>query len=220
MKRFSFRLVNMAIGIFLYSLGIILTIKANIGYAPWEVFHVGLSNTIVLSLGLISIIVGFLLLIIVMACGEKFGLGTILNMVFIGIFIDILLIIDIIPLMDNLISGSIMLVGGLFTIALGSYFYIGSGFGAGPRDNLMVVLARKTKIPAGICRSAVELTVTFIGWLLGGMVGIGTIISVIGIGFCIQITFRVFRFDVTAVRHESLQDTYKTLFAKKGAENS
>ena len=214
MRSFPLRMVRMAIGIFLFSLGIILTIKANIGYAPWEVFHVGLSITTGLSIGLISIIVGLLLLIIVIACGEKFGLGTILNMVFIGILIDIKLALDFIPLMDNLISGTIMLIAGLFTISLGSYFYIGTGFGAGPRDNLMVVLARKTRLPAGVCRSAVELTATVVGWFLGGMVGIGTIISVIGIGFCIQITFKLLRFDVTAVKHETIVDTYKALFSK------
>ena len=214
MKSFPLRMVRMSIGIFLFSLGIILTIKANIGYAPWEVFHVGLSITTGLSLGLISIIVGLLLLIIVIACGEKFGLGTILNMVFIGILIDIKMALDFIPLMDNLISGIIMLIAGLFSISLGSYFYIGTGFGAGPRDNLMVVLARKTRLPAGVCRSAVELIVTVSGWFLGGMVGIGTIISVVGIGFCIQITFKLLRFDVTAVKHETLLETYKTLFRK------
>jgi len=101
---------------------------------------------------------------------------------------------------------------GLFIISAGSYFYIKSAFGTGPRDSLMVVLAKKTKMPAGVCRSIIELSVTIAGWFLGGMAGLGTIIAVIGIGFCIQITFKLFKFDVTAVRHESLRDTF-VLFA-------
>ena len=110
-----------------------------------------------------------------------------------------------------------MLISGLFVIAIGSYFYIKSAFGVGPRDNLMVVLARKTKLPVGVCRFAIELAVTLIGWLLGGMVGIGTVISVIAIGFCIQITFKVFKFDVTAVKHETLRDTFGKINAAKSS---
>ena len=207
MRNVYIRLLNMTIGLFLTALGIIITIKANIGYAPWEVFHVGLSNTIGVSFGITTIIAGIVIAIIVTLLGEKLGLGTILSMVMTGIFADIILIINIIPISENFTVGCIMLITGLFIISLGTYFYIKTGYGVGPRDNLMVVLARKTKMPVGICRVLVELIVTLIGWFLGGMVGIGTIISVIAIGFCIQLTFGLFKFDVTAVKHESLGDT-------------
>jgi len=197
----------MIIGLFFYALGIFLAIKANIGYAPWDVFHVGLANKIGLSLGIVSILVGIILIIIVTLLKEKLGLGTISNVILIGIFIDVLFYIDIVPIIENYIIGIFLLIAGLFTIALGSYFYIKSGFGVGPRDNLMVVLARRTKLPVGLCRSIIELIVTVSGWLLGGMVGLGTVISVVAIGFCVQIIFKLFRFDVTAVKHETLKET-------------
>ena len=209
MRQFFLRLLNMVFGLLLYATGIVLTIKANIGYAPWDVLHVGIANRTIFSLGVVSIIVGLVLVIIVTLFKEKFGLGTIFNMVLIGVFIDI--IFPDFPVAKNMLFGFIMLICGLFIIAIGTYFYIKSGFGAGPRDNLMVVLARITKLPAGLCRGIIELLVTIAGWLLGGMVGIGTIISVIAIGFCIQITFRVFKFNVTAVKHETLRDTYLAL---------
>jgi len=199
------------IGLFLYALGIVTTIKANVGFAPWDVFHYGIVNITGLSFGTISILIGLIILIFVAFSGEKPGLGTILNMLLIGIFLDILFKIDIIPKMTGFLSGIIMLIAGLFIISLGTYFYIRSAFGIGPRDSLMVVLARKTKIPVGICRSIIELTVTIAGWFLGGMVGAGTVISVIGIGFCVQITFRVLKFDVTSVKHETLNDTVNVL---------
>ncbi|MCL2318504.1 MAG: hypothetical protein FWC45_00335 [Treponema sp.] len=211
MKNFYIRLLNIIIGLFLYALGIVITIRANIGYAPWDVLHIGIANTLGLSIGTISISVGLIIIVIVKIMGERLGLGTILNILLIGIFLDIILKINIIPKMNNLFFGSIMLILGLFIISLGSYFYIKSAFGAGPRDSLMVVLARKTKIPVGICRSTIELLATLGGWLLGGMVGIGTVISVIGIGFCIQLTFKILKFDVTAIRHETLSDTYTAL---------
>ena len=214
MKQLFFRLSNMTIGFLLTALGIIITLKANIGYAPWEVFHVGLSNTTGLSFGMTTIAVGIILAIIVTLLGEKLGFGTIASMVMTGVFADIILIMDIIPVAKNLAMGIVMLISGLFTISLGTYFYIKTAWGVGPRDNLMVVLARKTKIPVGICRCIVEFIVTFIGWLLGGMVGIGTIISVIAIGFCIQITFGLFKFKVTEVRHESLSDTLHAFAGK------
>ena len=198
----------MVTGIFLYAPGIVLMINANIGYAPWEVFHVGLAKTIGLSIGVTSIIAGIVIVIIVTLFGEKLGLGTIFSMILTGVFIDIIFYIDVIPVIDNFIIGILTLIAGLIIISLGSYYYIKSAFGVGPRDNLMVVLARITKLPVGFCRSAIEVLVTVIGRVLGGMLGIGTVISAIAIGFFIQITFRIFRFDVTAIRHETLVETF------------
>jgi len=217
MKSFFFRFINMIFGLFLYALGIVVTIKANIGYAPWDVFHYGLANTFNISFGSCSIIVGTIIMAVLLLLKEKIGLGTIFNIILIGLFLDIILFIDLIPVPQNFAARIIMLLAGLFIIALGSYFYIKTAFGTGPRDSLMVVLAKKTKIPIGICRSAVELTATLAGWFLGGMVGVGTVISVIGIGFCIQIVFRIFSFDATIIEHESLYDTFKILKKMKAA---
>ncbi|MCL2507674.1 MAG: hypothetical protein FWF05_00715 [Oscillospiraceae bacterium] len=189
--------------------------KANIGYAPWEVFHAGLAKVTGLTFGVVAMIVGVVIGILVTALGEKLGLGTLASMILTGVFVDVIFWIDIIPPSKNLPVGIAMLVAGLFIISAGSYFYMKSGFGTGPRDNLMVVLTRKTKIPVGICRGAVELLATLLGWLLGGMVGIGTAISVLAVGFCIQLTFRLFRFDVTSVSHETLRETFTVLVRKR-----
>jgi len=201
----------MIFGLLLFAIGIVVTIRANIGYAPWDVFHVGIANRTGLSLGVISILVGLALVIIVTLLGEKLGLGTISNMILIGLFLDLIFYIDIIPLAENIITGTIMLITGLFVISVGTYFYIKSAFSVGPRDNLMVVMTKRTKLPVGLCRCIVEFLVTISGWLLGGMVGFGTIISVVAIGFCIQIVFKIFRFDVTSVKHETLADTFVSL---------
>jgi uncharacterized membrane protein YczE len=211
MKHFLFRVFIMMIGLFLYAIGIVVTIKASIGYATWEVFHVGLSKTTGLSIGAASIVVGLAILVIVLILREKMGLATILNMIVIGVFIDIILAANIVPEAGNFIAGVPMLVAGLFIISLGSYFYMKSALGAGPRDSLMVALTRITIVPIGLCRGIIELAVTLIGWALGGMVGAGTVISAIAIGSCVQITFRVFRFNATAVKHESLGETYRFL---------
>jgi len=215
MKQFYLRLFTLVLGLALYALGIVVTIQAHIGYEPWDVFHVGLARTTGLSIGTISIIVGVAIVIIIALLGERLGLGTLLNMILIGLFIDLFMALGVIPQAKRLLTGIPMLLAGLLIIALASYFYIKSAFGAGPRDNLMVVLARRTKLPIGVCRGVVELLVTLVGWMLGGMVGIGTVISVVAIGFFIQLVFRLFKFDVMAVRHETLSETLAALRNQK-----
>lgn len=213
-KQFLRRFLILNIGLFLYALGITLTLTAQIGYAPWEVLHVGLAKTCAVSIGTVSIVIGFLILLVTAYFGEDVGIGTIANMIVIGLELDLILYLDILPYAESLLSGVVMLISGLFIIAFGSYFYIASAFGAGPRDSLMVLVTRKTGLPIGVCRGAIELTAVAVGWYLGGLVGIGTVISALAIGFCIQITFRLLRFDATKIRHERLQETFRYLGKK------
>lgn len=209
MKGFYKRFSNLIFGLFLYALGIAITMEANLGYAPWDVFHQGISNMIGITIGNASILVGLIICVTVALAGEKLGLGTILNMILIGFFLDLILALDRIPLMKDFLPGVIMMIVGLFVISIATYFYLGSGFGAGPRDGLMVVLERKTGLPVGLCRAILESMVVFLGWLMGGPVGLGTAFAAFGIGFCIQVTFMFFKFRATEVRHETLKETLR-----------
>lgn len=218
MSNFFRRFIYLLVGLFLYALGIVITMKANLGFAPWEVFHWGIGKSIGMTIGNVSILTGLLICVIVILMGEKLGLGTILNMILIGVFIDLLLSFNLIPQTNGLISGVVMMIAGLFTISFGSYFYISSGFGAGPRDSLMVAIKRKTKLPVGLCRGMLEVSVVLTGWMLGGPVGIGTVLAAFGISFCIQIVFSLMRFEATSVQHETLnvtQRNFKALYFKK-----
>lgn len=211
MKSFLRRMLRLLLGLLLYALGIVLTLNARIGFGPWEVFHVGLAETTGMSIGIASIVTGVAIALIALLIGEKLGLGTVLNMVLIGIFLDAILAAAFIPVAASFWVGAVMMVAGLFVIALGSYFYIGSGFGAGPRDSLMVALTRKTRLPVGVIRGGIELAAVLVGWRLGGMVGLGTVLAAVLIGFCVQLTFRLLRFDPTSVMHESLTATWRGL---------
>ena len=211
MKVFLRRLLSLVVGLFLYAVGIVLCMQANIGCAPWDVLHMGLSFKLGMTVGQASIVVGVAVGLIVFLLREKLGLGTLLNMLLIGIFIDLLFSLKVVPLIQGLWLGLIVMLGGLFVIAFGSYFYIGSGFGAGPRDSLMVSVKRRTGWPVGVCRALVEGSALLLGYLLGGQVGIGTVMAVLGIGFCVQIVFGLLRFDPAAVRHETLVGTWAGL---------
>jgi len=209
MKQFCLRIVNLIWGLSIFSLGNVVIINAQIGYAPWEVFHAGLAKTTGLSIGNISIIVGIVVGILVILLGEKVGLGTLFNGIFVGLFLDLILGLQIIPIADNILLGIFMVFTGLFILALGTFFYMKTALGAGPRDSLMVALTRKTGLPIGVCRGIIEISIVLIGCSLGGMVGVGTVLSAFTVGFFIQITFRLLKFDATKVQHETISHTIK-----------
>lgn len=210
MNNYVKRTIRLIFGLFLYALGILLSIQANIGLAPWEAFSMGVSYLTNLSYGNIVVITGFIIIAIDYALKEKIGFGTILNAILIGKFVDLIRFINIVPTMSNFWLGLLMLLLGQVVICVASYFYIGAALGCGPRDALMVALGKRMpKVPIGAIRGLIEGTVLFIGWILGAKVGIGTIISVFGIGLIWQITFKLIRFDVKSIKHESVADIVK-----------
>lgn len=206
------RTIRLIFGLFLYALGSFLSIQANIGLAPWEAFSMGGSYLTHISYGNIVVISGFVIIAIDFAFKEKIGFGTILNAILIGKFVDLIQFANIVPLMTNFWLGILMLLLGQVIICVGSYFYIGASLGCGPRDALMVALGKRMpKVPIGAIRGLIEGTVLIIGWLLGAKVGIGTVISVFGIGLILQFTFKLLRFDVKNIKHESVADTVKAM---------
>lgn len=206
LKRFS----GLILGLFLYAVGIYLSIQANIGLAPWEAFSMGISIISGISFGDIVLLTGIIIIGIDFLLGEKIGFGTLLNALLIGKFVDLIAFFHPIPQMHGYFSGIAMLLLGQVLIALASYLYIGTAMGCGPRDALMVALCKRfPKAPIGVVRGALEGSVLLIGWLLGAKVGLGTVIAVFGIGFVMQWTFHLLHFDVKSVKHENFADTWR-----------
>jgi uncharacterized membrane protein YczE len=217
LKHILLRGGRLFLGLFLYAVGIVMTINANLGLGPWDVFHQGLSMTIGITMGQASIAMGIIIVITNYFVGEKLGWGTLSNMLFIGLFMDILMLNSLIPIYENTILQVIMMLGGMFVIGLASYFYIGAGLGSGPRDGLMVLLTKKTRKSVRFTRNCIEITVLAAGYFLGGFVGVGTIIIAIGIGYFVQFVFKLFKFDVQTVKHRYVEDDIrfiKELFVK------
>lgn len=198
------KLPRLFLGLFCYSLGIVLTLKANIGLAPWAVFHQGITNIIPLTFGQATSLVGTLIVLINFIFKEKIGIGTIFNMIMIGLFIDLISYTGIISEPSSTFLSIMMIICGMFIIAFATYLYVGAGLGSGPRDGLMLVLTKRTKYSVGIIRGSIELSVLLIGVILGGHIGFGTIILVLLIGPIVQITFKLLKFDIKEVQHQYL----------------
>lgn len=209
MIKYVLALVKLFLGLFLYAVGIVFTINANLGLSPWDIFHQGISKHTGITMGQASIIIGLLIVIIDWAFGEKVGIGTLCNMLFIGIFMDILMLNHLIPVFSNIIARIIMMLIGMFIIGVACYFYIGAGLGSGPRDGLMVAFSKKSKKSVRFIRTCIEAVPLTIGYLLGGSVGVGTIIMVLGGGYFIQFAFKLLKFDVRVVKHQFIDDHIK-----------
>lgn len=178
------RIARCVAGLALFGVGISLLIDANLGAAPWDVFHTGISERTGWSVGAIIIGVGIALLVLWIPLRESPGLGTVLNAFEIGLVVGVVL--PIIPEPEVLVARLAMMLGGVVVIAVGSGLYIGAGLGPGPRDGLMTGLARHG-ISIRLARTGIEVFVLLAGVALGGSIGIGTAVFALGIGPLVQI---------------------------------
>ncbi len=180
------------IGFALYGLSIALSIQADLGTNTWSVFEVALSQITGVSIGQMSIIVAFCVLVLVLILREKVGWGTLGNILSIGLWLDLFL--WLIPFVDeNPLVQWTMLLSSILIQGIASAVYIGVDAGAGPRDSLMLAVHRTTKLSLRVSRASVELTVFAIGWWLGGPAGIGTLVFALLIGPAVQWAFKVFK---------------------------
>ena len=201
-KTFPLDFLRIQIGFALYGISIVLMIKSNLGTGAWAVLDVALSNIIGLSVGRMTMLSGFVVLTIALAMREQVGWGTLGNMLFIGLWLDF--VNPFVPSAEaNLLIQVAMLLGAVLLMGNASAIYIGVNAGAGPRDSLMLALHRVTGISVRVARSSIELTVIFIGWLLGGPAGIGTAVFAFLIGPAVQWGFKLWRVEPHKGEEES-----------------
>ena len=191
MDRLAERLARCAFGLFLFGLGITFFIRAQLGLAPWDVFHTGVSDKTDVAVGTVIIIVGVFLLLLWIPLRQRPGIGTIMNAVEIGLVVN--LTKPIIGEPDHMVGRLALMLVGLVIVGFGSAIYIGSGLGAGPRDGLMLGLSERG-ISIRLARTVIELTVLVTGILLGGPIGLGTVAFALGIGPLVQVLLP--RFDL------------------------
>ena len=183
--------IRIEIGFMLFALAITLMIRGNLGTSAWAVLEVALAYKLGISIGTMTVIMGFMVLSGALIMRERIGWGTLANILSIGPWEDFWL--SIVPSVhDNLPLQSGMLLLAIFLMGLASAIYIGVDAGAGPRDSMMLAIKRTTGISIRAARAIIEVTVVTIGWLLGGPVGIGTLVYALLVGPSVQWGFKIF----------------------------
>ena len=202
------------VSLFINGFGIHLTMRANIGASPWDVFNLGLSNTFGILYGTASISVSMAILMIDILLKEPIGIAMFIDAIVVGKSVDFFNFIDIIPTPTNIAGSVLMMIIGLFIMGYTQLFYMRSSLGCGPRDSLLIGLKKRlTKLPIGVVSIAILSTATLIGHLLGGPVGVGTIICALCAGPIMQLAFNSLKFDATKVSHQNLKESFKIIIS-------
>ena len=184
------RLLQLYAGLILYGASLALQIRAGLGLDPWDVFHQGLSEKTGLSFGTIVIIIGALVLLAWIPLRQKPGIGTVSNVFVVGIAVDATL--ALLPEVHALELQLPLLAAGIFLNGVAGAAYVGAGLGPGPRDGLMTGLVRITGRSVGVVRTSIEVGVLAVGIVLGGTIGLGTVLYAVSIGPLLQVLLPAF----------------------------
>jgi uncharacterized membrane protein YczE len=188
--RMGRRLTQLMVGLVLYGVSMAMMVRGGLGLDPWDVFHYGVASRVPLSFGLVVIVTGLAVLLLWIPLRQMPGLGTVANAIVIGLATDAALALIVAP--DALAARVALLLGGVLLNGVASAMYIGSQLGPGPRDGLMTGLVRRTGLSVRVVRTSLEVSVLAAGWLLGGIVGIGTVVYALSIGPLVQLLLPMF----------------------------
>ncbi|MCE1177675.1 MAG: hypothetical protein LWW86_01370 [Micrococcales bacterium] len=182
--RLPHRLVQLVVGLYLFGAAAAMLVESTLGLTPWEVFHYGVMTHVGLSLGTVVVITSFVVLLLWLPLRQWPGLGTIANSLLIGPSLDLTL--HLLPSPGSLAARVALLLGAIVVNGIGGAMYIGAQLGPGPRDGLMTGISHRSGLSHRIVRTAIEITVLVIGWFLGGIVGVGTVVYALLIGPSVQ----------------------------------
>lgn len=210
------RTLMATLGLMIFGFGVHLTIQANIGVFPWDVFHLGLAKKLNILYGNVTIMVSLGIIVIDLLLKEKIGIGTFVDAVVVGKTVDFLNWLGWIKTMDNLWGGIVMMLVGLMIMGFAQAIYMRAGLCCGPKDTLLVALGKRMPphFPIGGVSIGILLIVLLLGWLLDGPIGIGTLLSTVGTGLCMQFAFYLVKFAPLQVVHQDLLTSCKILLGK------
>ena len=187
-KLFVEKLLRCVTGLALFGIGITFFIRADLGLAPWDIFHTGVAERLDISVGIVIVGTGLLLLLLWIPLRQKPGLGTILNALEIGLMVNVSK--QFIGETNNLAARLLLVLAGLVVVGVGTALYLGSDLGSGPRDGIMLGMTKRKffgrSLSIRLARTLIEVTVLLAGLFLGGKVGIGTLVFMFGIGPLVQ----------------------------------
>ena len=206
--------LRIVLGLLVFAFGVHLTIYANIGLAPWDCLGMGLSYHWPLNYGLSMTAVAVAIVLIDLALRERIGFGTLIDALLTGNLVQLCNDLNPLPPNQSLWLGvAVMLLGFVF-MALGMLVYMKAAQGCGPRDALLVGLGKRLPgLPIGVVEILLWSAVLLLGWLLGGPVGLGTVLSTFGAGAVMQLVYSLLRFEPRSIRHRDLLETARELFS-------
>ena len=195
-------------GLLLFAFGFYLQLAANIGLSPWTALNQGLSNHLPITFGQASIMVSVLIVCLDLLMKETIGIGTILDALLVGWGRDLFIALELVPYQSGFLPGLAILVIGLAISCVGQWLYMLAGLSCGPRDAFLVGLGKRLpRLPIGRVNILLNLMVAVVAFLLGGQIGLGTIIALFGTGIIMDIVFKIVRFEPRNVTHEGLLET-------------
>lgn len=214
-KKILINMLQAVAALFVNGFGVYLTMHADIGAGPWDVFNLGISKTLGILYGTASISVSFAILIIDVLLKEPIGIAMFIDSLVVGKSVDLFEFLNIVPKPGTLPGAVIMQLAGLTIMGYTQFFYMRAALGCGPRDTLLVGLKKRLKrIPIGVVSILLLGTATLAGFLLGGPVGIGTLICAFLCGPIMQFAFRSVKFDATKIGHQRLRESGRVLFGR------
>ena len=210
---------QIALGLLIFAFGVHLTIKANIGLAPWDCLGMGISYHTPLNYGLAMTAMAVVILIIDLLLKERIGFGTIIDALLTGNLVQMFNDLDRFPENDNVWLGIGIMLAGFVFMALGMFVYMKCEQCCGPRDSLLVGLGKRMRrVPIGVVEIILWGVVLLLGWLLGGPVGIGTLISTFGAGLVMQLVYTLIRFEPRDLHHRDVIETVRLLTGKENSK--
>lgn len=202
-------------GLIVFSFGVHLTIYANIGLAPWDCLGMGIAAHTPLNYGAAMTLMAITILIIDIVLKEKIGFGTIIDALFTGNCVQVFNDLNRLPENDNVWAGICIMIVGFVFMALGMWIYMSAQQCCGPRDALLVGLGKRMpKVPIGIVEVLLWAVVLLLGYLLGGPVGIGTLISTFGAGLVMQLVYNIIGFEPRQLHHRDVISIVRIAFSK------
>ncbi len=206
---------KIVVGLFIFAFGVHLTIFANIGLAPWDCLGMGLSYHTPFNYGISMTLIALTVLGLDLALREKIGFGTIIDALLTGNFVQLFNSLNPLPLNTVLWRGILIMLAGFVFMALGMAVYMKSEQCCGPRDSLLIGLGKRLpRIPIGVVEVMLWAAVLLVGWLLGGPVGIGTVISTFGAGIVMQIVYNLLHFEPRELKHRGVVEVSRVLISK------
>ncbi len=212
LKALLIKMPRLFLGFVLCGLGISMMKNVALGLNPWGIFHMGVSIQTGITFGTVSQITGLVIILLSIPLKIIPGIGTILNMYFIGLFIDMFDNSLFIYTPESFVFKLILLIVGMWIFCLGVYYYLSCGFGAGPRDGLMLGLMELLNKSVSTIKTVMEVTVMIIGLILGGPLGIGTVIIAFSFGYFLELTFKIGKKNAKEIEQLNLKDHYNRLF--------